>query len=180
VRGSHIGWEDLAARLRAASQVYAVHFTPQALVWSYVGRFVDASPTHRIPVAVFDGRVTLVAVEAAPADDQTLTLRLRWQAEGPLTDAVYSVFAHLYDSSGTLVAQSDGYPMDGLYTFWLWRSSEPVEEVRYLRAPDHSFSGQYRVAVGIYNRDTGERLPAYGPEDARFEADAVPVSSIQW
>jgi hypothetical protein len=179
IRGSNTGWEDLAERLRAADQVYAVHFTPKALAWSYVGHFVEASFAHGTPVAIFDDRVTLVAADAVPADDRTLTLRLNWQAEGPLTDAVYCVFAHLYDASGTLVTQSDGYPMDGLYPFWLWRSGESVEEIRYLTLPDHLASGQYRVAVGIYNRDTGERLPAYGPDNARFAGDAVPISSIR-
>jgi hypothetical protein len=179
IRGSDTGWEDLAEGLRTADQVYTVHFTPKALAWSYVGHFVEAPSTPGTLVAVFDDRVTLVAAEALPADDRTLTLRLNWQAEGPLTDAVYCVFAHLYDASGTLVTQSDGYPMDGLYPFWLWRSGEPVEEIRYLTLPDRLASGQYRVAVGIYNRDTGERLPAYGPDNARFADDAVPISSLR-
>ena len=180
IRGSDTGWEDLAERLRAADQVYAVYFAPTALEWSYVGRFVEASSTHKTPVALFDDRVTLVAAEAVPADDRTLTVRLNWQARGPLTDAVYCVFVHLYDESGTLVTQSDGYPMDGLYPFWLWRSGEPVEEIRYLTLPDHPSSGQYEITVGIYNRDTGERLSARGPDNARFASDAVPVSSIRW
>jgi hypothetical protein len=180
VRGSHIGWEDLAERLRAADRVYTVHYTPTALAWLYAGRLAEASSTHTAPVAVFDNRVTLVAAKAVPTADGTLALRLNWEADGPLTDAVYSVFAHLYDASGTLVTQSDGYPMDGLYPFWLWRSGEPIEEMRYLTPPGRPFSGQYQVAVGIYNRDTGERLAAYGPDEARIAGDVVPVSSFRW
>ena len=210
VRGPDVGWEGLAQRLRAADQVYAVHYTPEALDLVQVGRLANGCSLSATPSAstmpsdwqpigaVFDDRVTLVAVEtatgsqSASADEQTrtdavrLTLRLIWQSEGPLTDADYRIFAHLYDESGALITQSDGYPMDGLYPFWLWLPGEQIEENRYftlgcsLSAPASQHSGYYRIAIGIYDGASGERLPAFTPDGTHFADDAVPIPDIRW
>jgi len=197
VRGPDVGWEGLAERLRAADQVYAVHYTLEALDLVQVGRLANTpsasglKATSTMPLAVFDDRVTLVAAETVSADEQTLTLRLVWQSEGPLADADYRIFAHLYDESAALATQSDGYPMDGLYPFWLWLPGEQIEENRYftlgcrhsdgaLSAPASQHSGYYRIAIGIYDGANGERLPAFTPDGTHFADDAVPIPDIRW
>ncbi|MFQ6101657.1 MAG: hypothetical protein ACE5OS_10560 [Anaerolineae bacterium] len=184
VRGPEVGWEGLAERIRAADQVYAVHFTPDALNLSRVGRLVDtpftSTTTNTMSLAVFGGRVALMAAETMSAEEGILVVRLVWQAEGPLAEADYRIFAHLYDASGGLVTQSDGYSMDGLYPFWLWRPGEQIEEIRYLTLPESHPPGHYRIAVGIYDEASGRRLPAFTPEGARFKDDAALISEIRW
>lgn len=180
VRGPEVGWDDLAERLRAADHVYAVHFTPEGLALVKAGTLVETPSVKTLPLALFGGRVTLVAAEVVSSDEQALAVRLVWRAEEPLTGADYRIFTHLYDSSGVLVTQADGYPMDGLYPFWLWRAGERVEEIRYFALPGSSPSGHYQIAVGIYDGASGERLPAFAPDGSRFAADAAPVLEMRW
>lgn len=181
VRGPDVEWEGLAERLRAADQVYAVHFTPEALTLVKVGTLTQTSSTGTTPLAIFDDRVTLVAAEALSAGEQIPTVQLVWRAKEPLTDANYRIFAHLYDASGALITQADGYPMDDLYPFWLWRPGEQIEEIRYLALPgSRPPSGHYRITVGIYDGASGERLPAFAPDGARFADDAVTISETHW
>ena len=175
VRGPAVGWEDLAERLRAAGQVYAVRFTPGALTLVKGGALARTPATRTTPLAVFDDRVTLIATEVMSSTGRALTVRSAWQAQEPLTDADYRIFAHLYDASGALVAQSDGYPMGNLFPFWLWQPGECVEEVRYLALPASLSSGQYSIALGIYDGGSGQRLPAFGVDGVRFTDDAVPI-----
>ena len=176
VRRPAVGWEGLAERLRAADQVYAVHLAPEALTLVRAGTLVEALATQGAPLAVFDARVALLAADVVSTADQTLTVQLVWQAQEPLTDADYRVFVHLYDASGALIAQSDGYPMDGLFPFWLWRPGERAEEVRYLALPASLPSSNYSVALGIYDGTSGKRLMALAANGVRFKDDAVPVS----
>jgi hypothetical protein len=178
VRGPTVEWEGLAERLRAADQVYAVHFAPEALTLVKAGTLIEAPATKGAPLAVFDARVALIAADVLSTADQTLTVRLDWQAQEPLTDADYRVFVHLYDASGILVAQSDGYPVDSLFPFWLWRPGERVEEVRYLALSDSFPAGDYSVALGIYDGTSGRRLSALAANGVRFKDDAVPVASV--
>lgn len=178
VRGPRVGWEDLAERMRAADQVYIVHLTAERLALMKAGTLAETAPTRTIPLAIFDDRVILAAAQVTPSDDHVLAVRLVWRAQEPLTDADYRIFVHLYDEAGALIAQSDGYALDGLYPFWLWRHGEQIEEMRYLRWPDFSLSDSYRIAVGIYDGGGGTRLPAFTPDGAHFADDAVPISGV--
>ena len=175
VRGPEVEWVGLAERLRSADRVYAVHFAPGALDLVEVGRLADTK-VDATPLAVFDGRVTLVSAGTVVAGERLLAVKLVWRAEGALADADYRIFAHLYDPSADLVTQADGYSMDGLYPFWLWRSGERVEEVRYFALPEGYRLGQYRIAIGIYDGAGGGRLPAFTPEGVRLVDDAVIIS----
>lgn len=175
VRGPEVGWEELAEKMRAAGSIYAVHYTAHKLRLIQVGRLASspvASPDS--PLAIFDGRVTLAAAEATRVGEE-IVLRMTWHSHGPLTDTVYSVFVHLYDASGRLVAQADGFALGGMYPFWMWRAGEQIEEIRYLSPENGQFPPVYRVAVGIYDLKSGQRLPALAADGSRFGDDAVPV-----
>ncbi len=174
VRGPDVEWEGLAERIRVAGMVYTVHYDPRALKLVQVGRLMPPPASPAPPLATFDDRVTLAVAEATQAGGE-IALRLVWQSHGPLTDAVYSVFVHLYDASGTLIAQADGYVLDGLYPFWMWRAGEWIEEARSLRPESGQLPTDYRIAVGVYDLESGRRLPALSAEGRRFENDAVPV-----
>ena len=76
-----------------------------------------------------------------------------------------------------MLSQADGYPLDGLYPFWMWRPGDHLEEFRHLRAHGPSGAVALKVAVGIYDPANGERLAATGPDGERFALDAVPIAS---
>jgi hypothetical protein len=88
-----------------------------------------------------------------------LNVRLVWATDQrPETD--YSVFVHLLDSRGTLVAQHDGMPDGGRYPTSLWAPGEAVADERPLILPGDLAPGTYTLYAGLYDPRTGIRLPA--------------------
>lgn len=83
---------------------------------------------------------------------------LCWKAIQPLP-ADYTVFVHLTDSNGELIATGDGAPMEGAFPTSMWQPGDIILDVHCLLvAPDDA--GQ-RIAVGLYNLGDGSRLPVY-------------------
>lgn len=86
----------------------------------------------------------------------TLHLALPWQARRSPADS-YKLFVHLLDSTGAIVRQYDalpcnwGCPTDG-WSAGQWIDDRAVLDLWGLPA------GEYRLALGLYNPDSGERL----------------------
>ena len=91
-------------------------------------------------------------------------VRLYWKAVAPL-EADYTIFAHLLDGQGRLIAQNDHQPPGGRYPTSLWDTDEQVIDESTLLIPASTLPGQYRLAVGMYLLATGERLTVDPPHN---------------
>ena len=85
-------------------------------------------------------------------------LTLFWQANAPLSER-YTVFAHVLDEEGQLVAQQDGEPVGGSRPTSTWSQDEVIVDRIGILVPESVARGEYQVVVGMYRPDTGERLP---------------------
>lgn len=86
-----------------------------------------------------------------------LQLNLTWQAlHTPPFD--YSLFMHVLDAGGNTVAQRDAPIRQGDYQTSHWRPGEIVVDRADMPLPALP-AGAYRVRVGVYRLETGERLP---------------------
>jgi hypothetical protein len=86
-----------------------------------------------------------------------LRVALFWRAkESPAQD--YTAFVHVLDDDGNLIAQSDHQPVGGAYPVSWWWPGQTVEDVHEISMQGVG-PGTYRVAVGMYDLDSGERLP---------------------
>lgn len=101
----------------------------------------------------------------------TLMLTMTWQAVAPVTDD-YTVFAHVLSEGNTKVAQSDGRPCNGTCPTDTWQPGEIlVDRHELILPPDTTgdsaqlLSGPYRLAVGLYLLETGERAAVVGRDD---------------
>jgi hypothetical protein len=56
-------------------------------------------------------------------------------------------------------AQNDSVPDQGLYPAFLWQPGEFVSETVTLPVPTERPPGSYTLHVGLYDPDTGQRLP---------------------
>jgi len=113
-----------------------------------------------------DGQVTLVGYDLVPARaiaGEPCELTLYWRAEGPLLYD-YTVFVHLVDASGAMLAQRDAQPLDGDYPTGLWAMDEVVQDHHVLDIPQDIETGEYWLQVGMYRLDTGERLTISGTD----------------
>jgi hypothetical protein len=95
-------------------------------------------------------------VESGGAVDLTLY----WAAWSEM-EKDYTVFAHLIDVEDRLWAQQDNQPREGEHPTSGWREGEVVADRYYLLLPDDIPVGQYRLEVGMYQWQTGERLSVF-------------------
>ncbi len=103
--------------------------------------------------------IRLVEAEFEPAwrPGETQTVALQWHAaEAISTD--YTVFLHLRDAAGQLVAQADGPPLDGWYPTSWWAPGEWVTDERAFPLPADIPPGRYQLVAGLYDPTNGERL----------------------
>lgn len=101
-----------------------------------------------------------------PQPDAALPLLLQWTADTPLPGN-YTVFLHLLDADGRLVAQHDAYPT------WLtpqptsqWLPHRPVLDRHELKLPADLTPGRYTLQVGLYDAQTMQRLALPDGSDA--------------
>ncbi|MFI5265950.1 MAG: 6-pyruvoyl-tetrahydropterin synthase-related protein [Chloroflexota bacterium] len=105
------------------------------------------------PVAQWSEPITLESWgQARQGGDVAFTFD--WLAAGEVPRD-YTLFVHLSDSDGKVVAQADSPPQRGLYPTSLWDPGDRVTDVHLVSAPP---PGRYRLSVGWYRADTGQRL----------------------
>jgi hypothetical protein len=115
------------------------------------------------------------------AAGETLPITLYWEARAP-TDASYRVFVHLVNSRGEILAQHDGSPADGALPTNIWAPGEIIEDPHALVLPADLAPGAYKLRLGLYLPDTGERLPVTGdpPQaDNALEIGTITVAPRQ-
>lgn len=96
---------------------------------------------------------------------------LLWQTAEPPSQT--TVFVHLVDGAGNLVAQADGDPLGGIYPFERWRTGEIVRDRRWVPLPE---SEGLSVRAGLYQRENGERLTAVAADGAPLPEDAFTLA----
>jgi hypothetical protein len=108
--------------------------------------------------ATFGDTVRLLGydLDYQPGEDSA-TIRFGWQAIQPQAES-YSVFVHVVDQDGAIIAQHDGVPQ-GDYPLYRWVAGEVVLDEVTIPLPRDLPAGFYRVRVGFYRPETGERLP---------------------
>jgi len=112
--------------------------------------------------AVFGGEMKLWGYGIEPRKPRRggdLTVTLYWEALSQMTTD-YSIFVHLLDESGRMVAQHDGPPV--WYTAMAtsdWVPGERYRDEHRLRLPREIPPGRYTVAIGVYRWQDMKRLP---------------------
>lgn len=117
--------------------------------------------------ATVDGQPVDLAQPISLDQANNLTITLLWQTDVPLTD-YYTVFVHLLDETGWLIAQHDGVPLLGTRPTTTWRPGERLLDRHEVILPDNGVmgSGNGHIAVGLYDSETIERLPLAPSEDS--------------
>jgi len=116
-----------------------------------------------------DGRsVRLMGMDAPnllpPADD-VIEVTLYWQASAA-TLRPYTVFVHLLDSSGNVLAQQDSWAADGRWPSTCWVENETVVDRREIQIPSVLSPGDQRIVVGLYDPASNTRLTTLDGADS--------------
>ena len=125
-----------------------------------------APPAGVIPVgAQFGEQITLQGYHLAGPADGALYLTLQWQAAGP-TLRPYTVFNHLVDSAGQVVAQKDDWPVNGQWPPTCWRAGDVIIDSYRIELPPGLPAGRYQLYTGLYDAASLTRLTTPAGEDA--------------
>ena len=148
---------------------------PESVQMLFPSDTQPSSGTLRTADVEFGERIMLLGYEQELLDNG-LGLILYWQAERPL-DQNWTVFAHLVDRAGTLVAQRDSQPRDGRYPTSVWDQGEVVDDMHFLALPSNLSDGVYQVVVGLYSIESSERLPVLDSEGNPI-GDSIPLVTL--
>ena len=107
---------------------------------------------------------------------ELFAVTLHWVADVPVAED-YTVFVHVVDAAGELVAQDDSWPAADRAPTSTWQPGQPVADRHYIFLPPTLASGPYQVQVGLYHAETGWRIPLR-PDEALFGADALDLTQI--
>lgn len=106
--------------------------------------------------------ITLLGADLPPARATAggaLPFTLYWQADGPSLRP-YTVFNHLLNEGGELVAQQDNWPVQGQWPPTCWQPGEVISDHYQLDLPANLPPGHYTLVTGLYDARDGQRLPA--------------------
>ncbi len=130
---------------------------------------LDPPPAASLPSgarafeASWDEGIRLRGVQVAsrlaggPPGERLLEVDLYWEA-GRTPARSYTIFVHLLDEEGRLVAQHDGLPARGEAPTSGWMPGRLVRDAHIIPLPDDLPPAGYRLVVGLYARETGNRL----------------------
>ena len=100
---------------------------------------------------------------------EAVVVLLVWQALGALPHD-YSVFAHLVDAHGEMVAGYDSRPRGGQSPTKYWHAGDRVLDWVIVPVASNVPAGAgYRLEIGLYSESTGERLPVVDPSGGPAE-----------
>ena len=123
----------------------------------YLPRPAEASPQEKV---AFEQGINLLYTslsERAPLGEPLL-VTLHWEVTTPVSQS-YGVFVHLVDEEGERIwAQHDGDPANSLKPFNTLEPGQLIADCHVLWMPANMPPGRYKLLVGLYRRDTGERL----------------------
>jgi hypothetical protein len=116
-------------------------------------------------------------VFAPPEPGGELTIWVYWRALRG-SDTPLKVFVHLIDAtnpaSGTpVLTQDDQFPQDGRISTTDWTPESVYRDVYSLPASTVP-AGDYRVLIGYYDPETGERLPVNGGDSHILQSVHLP------
>jgi len=107
----------------------------------------------------------------------TMGLTLRWRALQAIPSS-YKVFIHVLTLDfGTLVAQRDIEPMNGLRPTNSWTPGEIINDPHQISIPQNTPAGTYQIRVGLYNPEG--RMPVVDAGQTQVTDHTIFVVTIQ-
>jgi hypothetical protein len=126
--------------------------------------FRAPSPEHPLGIR-FGDFAELIGYDLGPAPLRpggTLAVKLYWRARAP-SERNYVVFVHLIDGLDRIRGQVDAEPAAGGAPTRTWAPGEVIVDERAIPIAPDAPPGPYRLAVGFYFPDSGERVPVVEP-----------------
>jgi hypothetical protein len=127
-------------------------------------RFHPPDRMGSAPDAVFDNQIAISGYQVDPTEDY-IGVTVAWQALKPyLPD--YTVFVQILEAeTNQRVAGIDTQPVKGQWPTSRWVNGEIVVDKYHVAIPYGMPPGYYKVIVGLYQPETGQRLMLFDGQD---------------
>jgi hypothetical protein len=124
--------------------------------------------------SLLGGKIELLGyqVEDPIRPGGALELTLYWQAREEIEES-YIVFTHLLNGEGNIQGQQDSIPVERMYPTSSWLAGQVVEDKRHVPIGTTVPAGNYRMAVGMYELDSLERLEVVDVEGNPLSEDQI-------
>jgi hypothetical protein len=168
------GSQQLFGEIRTSQAVVVSEYLPTGGVeLRQVGNL--STGTASVPIGQVGTHLQVYAarVQSDPTC-QCVNLALNWQVLSPLGEEL-GWFAHLIAPDGSLAGQADGWAFGNTYPPQSWQVGEIFHDLRRIPLPSPLQNGTYTVKMGLYNRQSQERLPVTLPDGTRVTDGALPV-----
>ncbi len=122
-------------------------------------QFAPPTPTVAMTTPLA-GDITFLGYDLGPTRPQPggkIDLMLYWQAT-TTPDRSYTVFTHLLDSNGAVVAGWDNQPCHATCPTDAWQPGEVLRDEYAIPLPDALAGGTYTLEIGLYEPSTGARI----------------------
>jgi 4-amino-4-deoxy-L-arabinose transferase-like glycosyltransferase len=146
-----------------------------------IGRLMPTDAINETPKvedgSVFDSGIKLLGYTISQYEASEISFTLYWQAERKIGGDL-TVFVHLIDSLGNIVAQADGPPANGYWPTSAWEPGMLVFDHHNLVHGINSFRETHTLVIGLYDPASGVRVPAYSSTGVEWNNWAVPIRTI--
>lgn len=136
-------------------------YVPRELAAAAQVQLREEAGAARAASLTFGDRMRLAAYRLdtdAPRAGEPLEVTLYWHSL-ERSDLPYTVFVHLLDDQGNLLAQDDGMPVDDQLPTSCWQPGEWIRDVHTLTVPPDAAGTSSELRVGLYYWPTLGRLP---------------------
>lgn len=157
-------YENVTIRRLDVYDVSGIRVSDHILLGAITLPDAGTEPAAAQPVDYTAGSPAIIAVTGVTLPTQplrpgdTLELTLFWRTLAAVSTD-YTVFVHLLDDAGRLVAQADAPPLDGRSPTSLWYVGEETPDRRGVELPLDVPPGVYHVSFGLYDPVSGARVP---------------------
>lgn len=137
---------------------------------------VFSAPEMRFPAQTqIGGAIALVGYDldsATVKPGTALRLTLYWHPQARVEKS-YTVFTHLLDSQNRIWGQEDSVPCAGACETTSWIEGEFIVDSYLITVSPDAPVGEYRIALGMYDPASMERLPAFDGNGMGWPDDRV-------
>lgn len=140
---------------------------------------VPLTPDHPLE-ATFGDEIELRGYDAQEriTPGETLRVALYWHTLHAVP-VDYKVFVHLLGPGDVPIAQDDGIPVGWTYPTASWQPGETIRDEHLLAIDPSTPRGDYRLIVGLYDPDTGERPAVHDAVGDEIVNRLVTLQQIQ-
>lgn len=144
---------------------------------SETGRRFAAPDPETVLEVDLGSSLSLLGFDGPRVGNQSVDLTLFWRAEEEM-DRYYKFFVHLVDPRNqALAAQLDTVPHNWAYPTNLWLAGEVVADRLSLPLTGVA-PGTYELRIGVYDPDTGQRLPPTGAAGQTGENNSISLGPV--